>query len=205
MLSVLFLVAVISLPSIFFNLSLSPRIDVTTLSPCWRILFLLLSMTHIACQYHFWDIRLYVLSLVFLSSGPLFEIHFKNGPEYLTMETAQVFILFMRFLRSAWFRDFFSFVWDTLFSFFLSSPHIWWCLLPLFPSTYKFPFLFLTVSWLASQFLPLFVIFRFSLLEWHILLCQIPLQFPDCKFHHFFSNIAHVHKFAIFSFDVIYS
>ena len=44
------------------------------------------------------------------------------------------------FCSRAWFPEVFSFVWDTLFSFFL-SPLVWLCPLPVFQNICNFPFL----------------------------------------------------------------
>ena len=60
-------------------------------------------------------------------------IHFKNGPEYLSSGIAKVFISLMKFPR-------YSLVSNS-FNFFLSSPLVWWCPLPIFQSICKFPFL----------------------------------------------------------------
>ena len=71
-------------------------------------------------------------------------LHFKNGPENRTKETAQVFIPLMRYrlyilVSSSFF--FFRSPEILFFLIFLSSPLVWWCLLPLFPNTCNFPFL----------------------------------------------------------------
>ena len=42
--------------------------------------------------------------------------------------------------------------------------------------------LFSCSDFLLILFLPLFVFFHFSLLAWHIFLCQIPFLYPDCIF-----------------------
>ena len=79
---VLFLVAVIRLSFSFYAVVESA-------------LSSMLSISSLGCK------RLYALSLVFLFSGPFVEdlqiVHFKKGPEYLTRETAQVFLSLMRF------------------------------------------------------------------------------------------------------------
>ena len=68
---------------------------------CWQVLFLLLFLTQIICQRHFWDVIAYawllfvfVLWSICLSSS---LVHFKNDPEYLTRWIAQVFTPFIRF------------------------------------------------------------------------------------------------------------
>ena len=56
--------------------------------------------------------------------------------------------LWFYFCYIVWFPVVFSFSRETLFKFFfLSSPLVWWCPLPIFPSTCKFPFL-----WFFSRF-----------------------------------------------------
>ena len=82
----LFLVAVISL-SLHFS--------------C--ILFRLLSLTFIVCQYHLSDVRPYASSLVFLSSGQVFRlspslVHFSYSHKYITRDKAQKFTTLMRSL-----------------------------------------------------------------------------------------------------------
>ena len=62
-------------------------------------------------------------------------VYFKNDPLYLIRGIVQVrFLLQSLISRRFCFLSFFL-------SFFLSSPLVWWCLLPTFPSTCKFPFL----------------------------------------------------------------
>ena len=100
--------------------------------------------------------------------------YFKNDPEYLTRVSAQVFLLYS--LRSS------SFLVLMKFAFFISSPLLYWCPLPIFPNICKFPFtecsdIFL---YLVVLFLPSFLVFRFSLLSWHIFLYQIPSLYLDC-------------------------
>ena len=84
-----------------------------------------------------------------------------------------------------WFRVISSFSWDTVFYlFFLSSPLVWWCPLPIFPSIFKFPFLqaFWSSLGIVFRFLPLCVISRFSFLAWLIFPCWIPSLWSDCIF-----------------------
>ena len=68
-----------------------------------------------------------------------FLVHFKNGSDYLTKRTAQVFIPFRRFLLDSFFgfeKFSRSFKYSPYFS---SSLLVSWCLLPIFPSTCNFP------------------------------------------------------------------
>ena len=80
----------------------SPRVVVSMRHrclQCWQVLFLPISLIHIVCQYRLWDVMLYVWSLVFLSIClSLSLVHSRKGPEYLTRDTAQVFIPLIRFL-----------------------------------------------------------------------------------------------------------
>ena len=61
-------------------------------------------------------INFLVLWFICLNS---FLIHFKNGPDYLTRKTAQVFIPSMRFLLQSWVSKS-SLVLEVLFSYFFS-------------------------------------------------------------------------------------
>ena len=100
-LSVLFLVAVISFPH-FSMLSLSRCIDASTLfsmlvSPL-PLSFLdtySLSTSSLGCNALYMVISFLVTWSICLSSS---LVHFKNGPEYLTRGTVQVFIPLISFL-----------------------------------------------------------------------------------------------------------
>ena len=61
------------------------------------------------------------------------------------------------------------------FNFFLLSPLVWSCVLPIFPSICLFPFLRESLFFLdlVLIFLRLLVFFRFPLLIWHIFIFQI--------------------------------
>ena len=67
---------------------------------CWKVFFFLFFLIHIVCQHHLWDVMPYAWSQVFFWSICLSSslVHFKNGPEYLTRGTAQVFVPLIRFL-----------------------------------------------------------------------------------------------------------
>ena len=138
-----------------------------------------LSMSCIGCKVLFIVISFLVLWFIYWNSS---LVCLKNGSEYLTRRTAQVFISLMRYLL-AWFGLFFSFSWDTKFLFFLSSPLIWWYPLSILPSTCNFPFLivFWFFSWFGSIYLPLCEVSRFSW-AWRLLLCRIPSPYPDSIF-----------------------
>ena len=89
-------------------------------------------------------------------------VHIKNDPEYLTSETAQLFILLMRFLPSSLVLSSFPVLLKYSFLFFLSSPHVWWRPLPIFPSICRFPLL--RVFW---YFLDMVVLFLSSFVAFH--------------------------------------
>ena len=99
-----------------------------------------------------------------------FLVHLKTGPVYLTSDTAQVFILSMRFLLQHLVLRSFLFCLRYSFFFFLS-----WlvCMCPLTMSLRTCYFLFPQVFWLflyvAVVFFLLFFFFYFSLSSWHFL------------------------------------
>ena len=83
-------------------------------------------------------------------------VPFKNGSEYLSSGTVQVFMLLMRFLL-------YSLVSRSLFvcsihflNIFLSFLLVWLCLLQIFPSICRFPFL--QTFWLFPDLVVLFVL-----------------------------------------------
>ena len=143
-----------------------------------------LSMLSLRCK------ALYIISYLFLwsISWTYSLVHFKSGPEYLTMGTTQAFMPLMRFLLFSLVSS--SFLVLLRYSFFL---------IHLFPFLLAFWF-FLD---LAVLFLPSFVFFRFSLWEWYIFLCQIPFLYLDCIFllfvsespilFHFFFDVVHIY------------
>ena len=103
-LSVLFLVALISLPLHFLYIL---RV-VVSMHWCylewWHVLILLLFLTHTVSLRHLWVVRPYASSWVFLSSVPFVEVLLSST---LRMDSSilrgagitQVFIHLMRFLR----------------------------------------------------------------------------------------------------------
>ena len=99
--SVLFLVAVIRIPLSFSVLSLSRCIDALTFSmqvsplPPSFLDTYSLSTSSVGCKTLFLVINFLVLWSICSTSS---LVHFKNGPEYLTRGTTQVFIPFTRFL-----------------------------------------------------------------------------------------------------------
>ena len=94
-----------------------------------------------------------------------FPVHFKNVPEYLTRGTALVFIPLMRFML-------YSLIWRSFLVFmryYLNFFH---------PSCFQYSpvlviFLFSASSDFFLIWFPSLAVFWFSLLAWHIFLCQI--------------------------------
>ena len=109
-------------------------------------------------------------------------VDLKNGPEYLTRAIAQVFILLMRFLLRILLSSNFLVLLRNYFLFLISSLHIWWCPLPIFPSICKFPFL--RAFWFFLDLVVLFslsfIVFRFTWSAWLIFLCQNPSLYLLC-------------------------
>ena len=92
---------------------------------CWQVLFPHPFLIHIVCQRHLWDVIPYAWSLVFLFFGPSSSLcHFKNGPEYLTRDTAQVFIPLIRFLQHSFVLSSFLILLRYSFLFFFFHLHL---------------------------------------------------------------------------------
>ena len=110
MLPVLFLATIISLSLLFKNLFFEFVLMHPPYLQCWGVPSLLLFVTRMV----------YLSSLGCLSS---LLVHFKNGPEYLTKGTAQVFVPLTRFLqqRLVW-RSFLVRLRYSLFKKNISSP-----------------------------------------------------------------------------------
>ena len=111
-------------------------------------------------------------------------VYFKNGPEYITMGDSPEYLYYIRFMLYSFVASRFlvllrcSFV---IFSF------IYTCLMV--SGIYKYlqvsfssSFLLFVFFNFVLRFLPSCVVSRFSLLIWHILLCQIPFLYLDCIF-----------------------
>ena len=94
MLSVLFLMAVISLSSRFIYTSTLCSMLVSLLPPSFLDTYSL-STSSLECKALCIVISFLVLWFICLSSS---VVYFKNGPEYRTRGTAQVFISFIKFL-----------------------------------------------------------------------------------------------------------
>ena len=106
---------------------------------------------------------------------------FRNGSEYYTRGAVQVFKHLKKFLQYSLVSSSFLVLQRYCF-FFLLSPLVFWCQLPIFPSILKF--LFLQAFWfflnLVVLFFPSFVVFCFSLLSWNIFLYQILSLYRLC-------------------------
>ena len=143
-----------------------------------------LSMSSLGC-------KALCMVINFLSSGPFVRVLplsiLRIVQSILPGQTRCLSLWWDLYCRVS-FREAFSFVWSTLFQFFLSSLLVEWCLLSIFPSTCNFPFrqmlwFFLDLSVL---FLPIFVFFHFSLWAWYIFLYQILFLCPSSIFLLFF-------------------
>ena len=164
-----------SLQSVFLsNFLCSLKIAVSThwrYLQYWWILSPLLFLSHIVCLHHLWDAWPYVIlfSCPFVWSSP--QVHFQNGPEYLTRGTASVFIPLMRFLLCSLFLS--SFLVPLRY-FFLLYPHVLWCLLPIFQTICRFP------SLLAFWF---FLWFNSSIPS---IVCRFPLLIICMDYHYYY-------------------
>ena len=104
---------------------------------CWRVFFFLLFyvIPRIKGLLH--------SDLAFLSSRPFLEVLslsiLRMVPSILQWGRPRYLSLWWDSSYRAWFWEAFSFVWDILFQFFSFITS--WCLLSIFPSTYKFLFL----------------------------------------------------------------
>ena len=157
-----------------FIYSLSHRINESKLSwilasplPPYFLDIRSLSTSYLVCKAL--CIFIYFLSLGYIFGRSSFVL-FKNGPEYFTRRTVQVFIRLPRFLQNSLFSNWF--LVHPRYSFFLSSPLLWLSPLQIFPNTCKFFFSLrvLIFSELFFLFLLSFVVSRFSL--WYIFLCK---------------------------------
>ena len=115
-------------------------------SSLFSVVIFLLFLTHIFCLYKFWDLRpSFYIVISFLVSGPFVEVLLSSilwmFPSILRMDQPRCVFLWWDFCYIVWFRAVFSFSWGFLLNFFLSSPHIWCCPLPIFLSVCKFRFL----------------------------------------------------------------
>ena len=85
----------------------------------WRVLFLLLFLTYIVCLYHLRDVRSYVSSWVFLSSGLFVEVLLLSAlrmvPSILGRDQPRRLSLCWDFCYIVWFWVIFSFSWGSVF------------------------------------------------------------------------------------------
>ena len=176
---VLFLDAVISHSLLFFILSSSRHRCVDAIfndGESSSSLFSFLSMSSLGCKALCIVMGFLVLWFICWSS---FFIHFKSRVSYKE-DKPMCLSFWWNFYYIVWFQVVFSFSWDILFQFFLSSPLVWWSPLSIFPSICKFPFLraFSFFSWFCISFPFIICRFRFSLWTW----CQIPSLYRHCLY-----------------------
>ena len=97
---------------------------------------------HIQSVRHLSDVRPWASSSIFLSFRPFVSVPsmsiLRMVLSILQGRLPRYIIHWWDFNRIHWFRKAFSFL-EIIFQFFLLSPLLWWCLLPIFPST-CFPF-----------------------------------------------------------------
>ena len=127
---------------------------------------------HIVCQHHLCDVMLYtymVISFLVLWSIRLcFSlVHFKMGPEYLTMGTAQVFITLIRFLLKSFVSS--SFLVLLGYSFWI-FPFIFTCLMVSASKMLKY---------LKVSFSPSVLILSWFGSSIQSVLCRFPLFIPS--------------------------
>ena len=128
--------------------------------------------------------RFLVLWAICWSYSP---VDFKNSPYYLKKRTALEFIPLMRFWLCNFASRNFLVLPRYIFKKFLSSPLVWWCLLPIFPSICMFPFLRTFVfcfvfSWFGSSILSVMCLFPLLIIRVAHFSSQIIFLCSDCKF-----------------------
>ena len=127
-------------------------------------------------------------------------VHFTKGLEYLTKETAQVFVPLIRFLLESFISSSFLILWR--YSFLILS-FIFNCLMVAalkMPKNLLVSFSpsVLILSWLGTSIPIVRCCFPLFIISWHIFLCQIPFLCRHCIFpqhilefpilFHFFAN-----------------
>ena len=152
----------------------SPRVDASKLANT----FLLFFLTLMVCRCHLSEVKLmhrHQLScrLVHLFQFLLCQFQVWSWVYYKGWQS-KFFSLWWQSCCRVRFQAAFSFVCDIILSYFLSTPLLPWCFLPIFPSTRDFSFLwpFLFFLGLTVLFLQLLVFFHFSLWSWLIFPCQ---------------------------------
>ena len=143
---------------------------------CLRIFFLLLFLTHKVSQCYMLVINFLVFWSICLSS---FLVHFKNNSYYLTTRAAQMFISLMRYLLQSLVSTCSLVLLRYSFLIFFLHLH-WWCLFPIFPST--FSFLSLQASKctldLVVIFIPLILFSHFLIISTAYFSMSIPFLYP---------------------------
>ena len=107
-------------------------------------------------------------------------VRFKNCPQYLTRGQPRHLSLWWDCCCVVWFRFVFSFSWSILFIFYFISA----CLMASASNIPKYLYVSFSPSVLifldlVVLFLPSFVVFRFSLLTWHIFQYQLQSLYLD--------------------------
>ena len=136
-------------------------------------LFILLYSTPIICLCKsFWFISLYIVIIFLIVWSICLRsslVHFKNRLEFLQWGRCLCVYFFVGFpLLSPVLRGFLVHLNNSFPNFLLRSPILWWCPLPIFPSSLNFSFLqeFPIFIDLEVLHLPLFLFWCF--LHWHI-------------------------------------
>ena len=154
---------------------------------CWRVLFLLF-LAHIVCLYHFWDIRPYSSSWVFLFAGSFVKVlplsTWRMVPSILWWGQPRCLYLWWDFSYIVWFRVVFLF--SRSIHFLKISYHI----ACLDASTSNIPnYLSVSFSWFGSS-IPT-VICRFLLFIISITHFSMPDSIPFSSWGQFCSPIFH--------------
>ena len=143
MLLLLLLAAVINLSLLFLCISWVLVLIHQRNPQCWRVLFFLLFLTHIVGLCHLLGVRPCEQSSVPLFIGTsvcilsLSLLRMVLG--ILQRKLPRCLLIWWGFYSRAWFWKVFLFIGGTLsLSYFIS---VWWCPLPIFSTTCKFPFL----------------------------------------------------------------
>ena len=140
-----------------------------------------LSISLLVCE-ALYTVISFLVHLSFCISSSL--VHFKNGPEYLTIRTAQVYIPFIRFLLYSLVSSNFLVLLRYSFE---SFSFISTCLMV--PVSNISMYLHASFSpcvqifsWFGCSIHSVIYGYSFSLLAWRIFLFQIPSLWPDCIF-----------------------
>ena len=136
-------------------------------------------LIHIVCLYHLWDES----SLVFLFFGSFVVILPSSTLRIVPNILGRYLSLWWDFCYIFWFQIVFSYSWGILFNFCFHLRFFDGVRFPIFPSICKLPFpqeFWFFFLHLVVLFRLSYAVFRFSLLSWHIFLCQIPFLYRHC-------------------------